>query len=96
MSDMIVAAVEALDAKAKASGLSETVKFKIEGEGAVVIDGTGARASDEAADLTVTADSETFQGILDGSLDSTSAFMMGKNTIDGDMGLAMKLGSILG
>ncbi|MCP4818978.1 MAG: SCP2 sterol-binding domain-containing protein [Shimia sp.] len=96
MSDMIVAAVEALDAKAKASGLSETVKFNIEGEGAVVIDGTGARASDEAADLTVTADSETFQGIMDGSLDSTSAFMMGKIAIDGDMGLAMKLGSILG
>lgn len=96
MSDMIVAAVEALDAKAKASGLSETVKFNIEGEGAVVIDGTGARASDEEADLTVTADSETFQGIMDGSLDSTSAFMMGKITIDGDMGLAMKLGSILG
>ena len=46
--------------------------------------------------LTVTADAETFQGIMDGSLDSTSAFMTGKITIDGDMGLAMKLGSILG
>jgi len=96
MSDMIAEAVEALDAKAKASGLSETVKFNIEGEGAVVIDGTGARASDEEADLTVTADAETFQGMLDGTLDSTSAFMMGKITIDGDMGLAMKLGTILG
>lgn len=96
MSDMIAAAVEELDAKAKASGLSETVKFSIEGEGAVVIDGTGARASDEEADLTVTADAETFQGIMDGSLDSTSAFMMGKIAIDGDMGLAMKLSSILG
>ena len=96
MSDMIAEAVEALDAKAKASGLSETVKFNIEGEGAVVIDGTGARASDEEADLTVTADAETFQAILDGSTDSTSAFMMCKITIDGDMGLAMKLGTILG
>ena len=72
------------------------MKFNIEGEGAVVIDGTGARASDEEADLTVTADAETFQAILDGSTDSTSAFMMGKITIDGDMGLAMKLGTILG
>jgi putative sterol carrier protein len=44
----------------------------------------------------VTADAETFQAILDGSTDSTSAFMMGKITIDGDMGLAMKLGTILG
>ncbi|WP_121999159.1 SCP2 sterol-binding domain-containing protein [Tropicibacter sp. Alg240-R139] len=96
MSDMIAKAVEELDTKAKASGMSETVKFNIEGEGAVVIDGTGARASDEEADLTVTADAETFQGILDGSIDSTSAFMMGKITIDGDMGLAMKLGTILG
>ena len=96
MSDMIAKAVEELDTKAKASGMSETVKFNIEGEGAVVIDGTGARASDEEADLTVTADAETFQGMLDGTLDSTSAFMMGKITIDGDMGLAMKLGTILG
>jgi len=96
MSDMIAKAVEELDTKAKASGMSKTVKFNIEGEGAVVIDGTGARASDEEADLTVTADAETFQGILDGSIDSTSAFMMGKITIDGDMGLAMKLGTILG
>ena len=96
MSDLIAAAVEALDAKAKASGLSETVKFNIEGEGAVVIDGTGARASDEEADLTVTADAETFQGMLDGTVESTSAFMMGKITSDGDMGLAMKLGTILG
>ncbi|SPJ31373.1 SCP2 sterol-binding domain-containing protein [Falsiruegeria mediterranea] len=96
MSDMIAKAVEELDTKAKASGMSETVKFNIEGEGAVVIDGTGARASDEEADLTVTANAETFQGMLDGSINSTSAFMMGKITIDGDMGLAMKLGSILG
>ncbi|MDG1458848.1 MAG: hypothetical protein P8Q92_13390 [Pseudoprimorskyibacter sp.] len=57
---MIAKAVEGLDAKAKASGMSQSVKFRIEGEGAVVIDSTGVRASDEEADLTVTANAETF------------------------------------
>jgi 2-keto-4-pentenoate hydratase/2-oxohepta-3-ene-1,7-dioic acid hydratase in catechol pathway len=57
---MIAKAVEGLDAKAKASVMSQSVKFRIEGEGAVVIDSTGARASDEEADLTVAANAETF------------------------------------
>jgi hypothetical protein len=57
---MIAKAVEGLDAKAKASVMSQSVKFRIEGEGAVVIDSTGARASDEEADLTVTENAKTF------------------------------------
>ena len=34
--------------------------------------------------------------MLDGDLDPTAAFMSGRLKVDGDMGLAMKLGSILG
>lgn len=30
-----------------------------------------------------------------GDLDPTAAFMTGKLTVDGDMGMAMKLGSVL-
>ena len=38
---------------------------------------------------------EDVKAILDGELNATSAFMTGKLTIDGSMGLAMKLGGVL-
>ena len=34
--------------------------------------------------------------MLDGDVNPTTAFMSGRLKVDGDMGLAMKLGSILG
>ena len=69
----------------------------IEGEGAVIVDGAGVRAATEedTADVTMTADADTFQEILSGDLNPTSAFMSGKLKLDGDMGTAMKLGSAL-
>jgi len=38
---------------------------------------------------------ETFQGMLTGDVNPTSAFMTGGLKVDGDMGAAMKLGAIL-
>jgi putative sterol carrier protein len=76
-------------------GFDGTAKFVIEGEGAIVIDSEGVRASEDDADVTLTADADTFQSILEGDLDPTSAFMSGKLAVDGDMGMAMKLGSVL-
>lgn len=94
MSDVINAAVEALQAK-MSGGFSGTAKFVIDGEGAIIIDGDGVRASDEEADVTLTADADTFQSILEGDMDPTAAFMSGKLAVDGDMGMAMQLGSAL-
>ena len=96
MSDIVSQAVEVLNAKLSTGGFSGTAKFQIEGEGAIVIDSDGARASDEEADVTLSADAETFQGILEGDTNPTSAFMTGKLTVDGDMGMAMSLASVLG
>lgn len=94
MSDVISSAVAALNAK-DSSGFDGTAKFVIEGEGSIMLDNSGARAGDEEADVTMTADTDTFQSILEGALDPTSAFMSGKLTVDGDMGMAMQLGSVL-
>jgi putative sterol carrier protein len=96
MSDVIEGAVSALNEKMGGDGFSATAKFVIEGEGAVIIDGDGARAGDDPADVTMTADVDTFQAIMEGELNPTAAFMSGKLTVDGDMGLAMQLGSVLG
>ena len=95
MSDVITAAVEALSSKIE-GGFDGSAKFVINGEGAIVIDADGVRASDDETDVTLTADADTFQSILEGDLNPTAAFMGGKLSVDGDMGMAMKLGSVLG
>lgn len=94
MSDVISNAVEALNTKLDA-GFDGTAKFVIEGEGAVMVDAGGARSGDEDADVTLTADADTFQSMMSGDLNPTAAFMSGKLAVDGDMGMAMKLGSLL-
>ncbi len=43
----------------------------------------------------MSADAETFQAIFEGDMNPTSAFMTGKLKVDGDMGMAMKLASVL-
>ncbi|MDP5359503.1 MAG: SCP2 sterol-binding domain-containing protein, partial [Paracoccaceae bacterium] len=45
--------------------------------------------------VTLMASTETFKAILDGEMNPTTAFMTGKLTVDGDMGQAMKLSSVL-
>ncbi|MEE4345308.1 MAG: SCP2 sterol-binding domain-containing protein [Paracoccaceae bacterium] len=95
MSDVINAAVAALNEKMGGSGFDGSAKFVIEGEGAVMVDATGARAGDEEADVTLTASVDTFEAMMSGDMNPTAAFMSGKLTVDGDMGMAMQLGSVL-
>lgn len=95
MSDIINGAVAALTEKLGDGGFDSSVKFEINGEGSVIVDGNGVRASDDEADCTLSADPDTFQSIMEGSLNPTAAFMTGKLSVDGDMGVAMKLGALL-
>lgn len=95
MSDVIEAAISALAGKLAGEDVDFSAKFEIEGEGAVRVDENGVSGDDGEADVTMTADAETFQSLLAGELDPTSAFMSGKLAVEGDMGLALKLGSIL-
>ena len=61
----------------------------------MIIDADGARISDEEADVTLSATAEVFQEIMEGDQNPTSAFMTGKLSVDGDMGMAMKLAGLL-
>ncbi len=94
MSQVTEDAVKALNAKLD-GGFDGRVKFDIENEGTVMVDESGARAADEEADCTMTADAETFEAILSGELNPTTAFMSGRLSVEGDMGTAMRLGSAL-
>lgn len=95
MSDVVKAAVDAINARLGASGFDGSIKVEIENEGALIIDQDGARAGDEEADCTMSASADTLQGMLEGDINPTSAFMSGKLTVDGDMSMAMKLGAAL-
>lgn len=95
MSNVVTEAVAQLNAKMGGQGFDGTAKFVIEGEGAIIIDQSGARAGDDDADVTLTATADVFKAILDGEQNPTTAFMTGKLAVDGDMGLAMKLSGVL-
>ena len=95
MSDVIDAAVAALNEKLGGAGFDGTAKFEIEDEGKIMLTTDGAVAGDEEAEVTMIADTDTFRAILDGELNPTAAFMTGKLKVEGDMGAAMRLGSAL-
>lgn len=95
MSDVVAKAVAELAQKFAGSDFGGTVKFEIEGEGSVFVDGESVEAADKEAAVTITASQDVFQDLMAGQLDPTSAYMSGKLKIDGDMGAAMKLASIL-
>ncbi|MCA9662097.1 MAG: SCP2 sterol-binding domain-containing protein [Myxococcales bacterium] len=82
------------------SGLDATIKFAFTDGGILFIDGksTPNRVSneDEDAQCTVKVSSEDFGKLLRRELDPMTAFMGGKIKIEGDMGVAMKLGRLFG
>ena len=97
MSEVIEAAVEAMQARF-GEGIDGTALFVLQGAGAVVVDADGVRAGSDTddADVTLSASVDTFRAILDGDLSPTTAFMSGRLSIEGNMGLAMRLASSMG
>ena len=96
------AKMESVD-KDKITGMNAVYQFDLSGDGGGVFhvkvaDGAAAvseGASDDA-NITITMSADDFGSLLDGKLNATSAFMAGKLKVKGDMGLAMKLQSLLG
>ena len=82
------------------SGLGGTVKFDFGEVGSVLLDGkstpnTASNGEGKPADCTIKVSIENFEKMVKGELDGTSAYMLGKLKVAGDMGLAMKIGPVL-
>jgi putative sterol carrier protein len=89
---------DGLEARAdpsKLEGMSNSYLFDIEDEGQWVVtvaDGKLSVAEGSGdADATITASGETFEKIVSGEQNPTTAYMTGKLKIKGDLGAAMKL-----
>jgi putative sterol carrier protein len=80
-------------------GLGAVVKFDFGDQGSVILDASQVPniVSTEGADpdCTMIISVEDFMAMAEGSLDGVAAFMTGKLKVQGEMGLAMKLGAIL-
>lgn len=86
------------DQAANVTPFGAKLKFVI-GDQIILIDGTGAAnvvsQNDEEAACTISTDADTFIQLKSGDLNPIMAVMSGKVKIKGDMGLAMKLQSLI-
>jgi putative sterol carrier protein len=85
---------------AKLAGMTNSYVFDIEGEGQWFVNvQDGALSVTEGggdADATISTSGETFEKIVAGEQNPTTAYMTGKLKIKGDMGAAMKLQKLFG
>jgi putative sterol carrier protein len=79
----------------KTAGMSNSYVFDIEGVGEWKVDVDDGKVTVTEgggdADVVISTSQETFEKIVAGDVNPTSAYMTGKLKIKGDMGAAMKL-----
>ena len=76
------------------------VTFDFNDDGLIYVDSNESPAvisndEGEDTDVTLSCSLDTFEGFLSGTKDPNIAFMMGQLKVKGNMGLALKLNSIL-
>ncbi|MFN2569066.1 MAG: SCP2 sterol-binding domain-containing protein [Candidatus Dormibacteria bacterium] len=86
----------------KVAGMNAIYNFDVQGDTGgqyhIILDngtGTAGEGAEPHPNITITVKDEDFVAIAGGDMDPAGAFMKGKIKIKGDMGLAMKLQSLL-
>ena len=81
--------------ESKTAGMNNSYVFDIDGAGKWKVDVQDGKVQvtegAEDGDVTITTSEETFDKIVSGEQNATSAYMTGKLKVKGDMGAAMKL-----
>ena len=81
--------------ESKTAGMNNSYLFDIDGAGKWKVDvqdgSVKVTENAEDADVTITTTEDTFEKIVSGEQNATSAYMTGKLKVKGDMGAAMKL-----
>jgi putative sterol carrier protein len=81
--------------QSKTAGMNNSYLFEIDGAGTWKVDvedgSVKVTEGTADADVTITTSEETFEKIVSGEQNATSAYMTGKLKVKGDMGAAMKL-----
>ena len=65
-------------------------------DGVIVLDNGAVSTEAQPTDCTLRLSTENLKKLLRGQLNPMTAVMMGKIKISGDMGVAMKLGKLIG
>ncbi len=81
--------------ESRVAGMNNSYVFDVDGVGQWKVDVNDGKVDVAEgggdADATISASEETFQKIVSGEQNATSAYMTGKLKVKGDMGAAMKL-----
>mgnify|MGYP001380863296 CR=1 FL=1 len=89
---------ELQDKANEVDAIGGTIKFVID-DTIVYVDGTGSKNivsdSNQEADCTISTSVSSLKGMQSGDLNPMTAVMSGKVKISGDMGLAMKVQSLM-
>jgi putative sterol carrier protein len=79
--------------------LGYKVKFALAGEGVILVDASRTPPTlshdDGPADCTIRLTEERLEQLLDGRLSPTLAYTLGQIKVEGSLGVAMKLASLL-
>jgi putative sterol carrier protein len=81
------------------TGLGYKVKFDVADAGAILVDGTTTPPAvgndDGDADCTISLSAANLEKLLTGQLNPTLAYTLGHIKVDGSLGVAMKLASMM-
>ncbi len=81
------------------ASLGYKVKFDVEDEGMILVDGTvnpvAVSNDNDEADCTIALTPGNMEKLIAGDLSPTLAYTLGQIKVDGSLGVAMKLASLL-